>query len=106
MYARVTTLHVQPGKLTELTAFMREAGSPALQQQPGFQGLLVLTAPESDQAMTIALWDNLADIEVSAAASYAPEVTARLGSFVAGPPIRADYEVMIQEGERQGEGTG
>ena len=105
MYARVTTLHVQPGKLGEFTGFMRDAGSPTLKQQPGFQGLLVLTDPKTERAMTIALWANKADIEASAAASYTPVVIAKLASFVTGLPVREDYEVVIQEWEESGTGV-
>lgn len=103
MYARVTSLTVQPGRLPDLTTFMREEGAPVLRQLPGFNALLVLINRKSDQAMTIALWDSLADVEASAAVSQSPEVIARLGSLMAGPPLRADYEVAIQQGRPLGE---
>lgn len=43
MYARVTNVQVQPGKMEELVTLFLDSVLPAARQQKGYKGGLVLT---------------------------------------------------------------
>ena len=62
MHARVTFAQVRPGELHETMGLLRESLFPALKQMKGFKGALLLTNPNTEKFIGIALWETEADI--------------------------------------------
>ena len=62
MHARVTIAQVRPGELLETMYLLRESLYPALKQMNGFQGGLLLTNPNTEKVIGVALWETEADI--------------------------------------------
>lgn len=62
MHARVTFAQVRPGELHETMHLLRESLYPALKQMKGFKSALLLTNPNTEKVIGIALWDTEADI--------------------------------------------
>ena len=97
MYARVTLAQLQPGKIDELTQFLRDNVVPAAKAQQGFKGLLVLTDESSNKGIAIALWETEAAMAAGEASDgYYTQQLARGAQFFAAPPERSAYQVNIQ----------
>ena len=62
MHARVTFAQVRPGELHETMGLVEKSLYPALKQMKGFKGALVLTNPNTERFIGIALWETEADI--------------------------------------------
>ena len=97
MYARVTLAQIQPGKIDELTHFLRDNVVPAAKTQQGFKGLLVLTDENTNKGIAIALWETAAAMATSEASDgYYTVQLARGAHFFAAPPERSVYQLNIQ----------
>lgn len=95
MFARVTTLQLQPGKLDEFLRFFQDWIAPAAATQPGFGGITLMSDPRIGKVVAFGLWDSEADLLASEQAYYQAKL-AEVGGMLAGPPIREAYEVSVQ----------
>jgi heme-degrading monooxygenase HmoA len=90
MYARVLTVHIQPGKIDEMIReYPRYADS--LQQHRGFLGARQLVDRAANKLVSITTWETMADLEASDSVykDNAPDYT----SIFLGPASREIYEV-------------
>ena len=62
MYARVTFAEAPPGQLDETVGLVRETLYPALKEQPGFKGALLLANSDTRKIIGITMWETEADI--------------------------------------------
>ena len=95
MFALVTTLQRQPGKLDEFLRFFQESIAPAATAQPGFGGITLMSDARLDKVVAFGLWDTEADLLASEQAYYQTKL-GEIGRLLAGPPIRESYEVSVQ----------
>ena len=95
MFARVTTLQLQPGKLDVFLRFFQDAVAPAAAAQPGFGGITLLTDPQRGKVVAFGLWDSEADLLASERSYYQARL-AEVGELLAAPPLREVYEVSVQ----------
>jgi len=95
MFARVTTLQLQPGKLDEFLRFFQDSIAPAAAAQPGFGGITLMTDPRLGKVVAFGLWDSEADLLASERAYYQAKL-GEVGRLLAGPPLREAYEVSVQ----------
>jgi heme-degrading monooxygenase HmoA len=95
MFARVTTLQLQPGKLDEFLRIFQDSIAPAATAQPGFGGITLMTDPRIDKVMAVGLWDTMADL-IAGESGYYNEQLAGVRYLLAGPPLREAYEVSVQ----------
>ena len=114
MHARVTFAQVRPGELHETMYLLGASLYPALKQMNGFKGALLLTNPNTEKVIGIALWEREADIPhvTPANRDAAVESIGRRGLTrrffeaspleqmatipLVGPAAREIYEVRIQ----------
>jgi heme-degrading monooxygenase HmoA len=97
MFARVTTVQIQPGAADELTRYINEVAVPAAKQAHGFAGIQVLLNPATNQGMAITFWESEADMAAGEASSgYYTQALAGGARFFAGSPTREAYEVRIK----------
>ena len=98
MFARVTTVQIQPGAADDLTQYLHEVVVPAARQAHGFGGIQILMNPATNQGMAITFWDSEVDMAAGEASSgYYSQALAGGARFYAGPPTRESYEVRIKE---------
>jgi heme-degrading monooxygenase HmoA len=98
MFARVTTVQIQPGTADDLTQYVNEMAVPAAKQAHGFAGIQILINPATNKAIAITFWDSEADMAAGEANSgYYTQALAGGARFFAGPPTREAYEVRIKE---------
>ena len=96
MRARVVMVRIQPDKTDEAADLYRDSVVPAGQQQPGFQGTLLLVDPDTGKGISVTMWESEAAMERSEDSGYLKEQLAKFGSLFAEPPRAEHYEVRVQ----------
>jgi heme-degrading monooxygenase HmoA len=98
MFARVTTVQIQPGAADDLTRYLNEVVVPAAKQSHGFGGIQALVNPATNTGIAITFWDSEADMVAGESSTgYYTQALARAARFLAGTPTREAYEVRIKE---------
>jgi quinol monooxygenase YgiN len=95
MHARVFSNQIQPGKMDEWLSLVQDSIVPALKEQDGFQGFVVMVDREHDKSIGYSMWNSAADLAASEASGNYQQQIAKLGDVLAGVPDRAIYEVTI-----------
>jgi hypothetical protein len=97
MYARVTTTQFSPYRLDEAIDIAREHTVPAAKQQTGFKGYLMLVDRSTGKGITITLWEEENDREVTGPNSeYYRDAIGKVVPFLMEPPNVEDFEIVIQ----------
>ena len=95
MYARVSTLHAQPGNTEEgIRAF--ESLAPQLQSVKGFISTQLLVDRTANTALVVTLYESLADLEAGATFFQQTLANPGVAAILAGAPAVAVYEVALQ----------
>jgi heme-degrading monooxygenase HmoA len=98
MFARVTTVQLQPGAADDVTQYITDIVVPAAKQAHGFGGIQILINPATNMGIAITFWESEADLAAGEASSgYYSQALAGAARFFAGPPMREAYEVRIKE---------
>lgn len=95
MHARVVTNQIQPGKMDEWLAMIRESIVPSLKEQAGFEGFAALIDREHDKSIGYSMWNSLADLAASETSGNYQQQIAKLGGVLAAPPVRKVCEVIV-----------
>jgi hypothetical protein len=96
MYARVTTTQFSPYRLEEAISIIREHTVPAAQQQNGFKGYLLLVDRSTGKGITITLWEEDADRQISGPKSdYYRQEIGRVVPLLTDAPLVEDLEIVI-----------
>ena len=98
MYARISTVKVQPEQVDEAIRIYRESVVPALEGQAGFAGALLLTQPDSGQGISITMWASPEDQVASETSGFYREQLAKFAGLFTVTPVREVYEVSVQAG--------
>jgi heme-degrading monooxygenase HmoA len=93
MYARVVTSQLQPGKKDEWSTIISDSIVPALRQQKGFKGFIMLADTDSDKCIAYSMWETEADLRASETSGFYQEQVAKLKSVLSMPPVREIYEL-------------
>lgn len=97
MHARVTRMQAKPGRVDDIVRISRESVVPEVRRQKGFKGVVQLVDRASDRAVSITLWETLADLEaVEQGGVYAWAIDTVAQAF-AEPHEREVWEVSIRE---------
>lgn len=96
MYARLTTVLIQQGKVEEANNIYRDSVVPAAQQQKGFKGAFLLTDPNTGKNVSISLWETEDDMKASEMSSFVQEQMVKFAAVLAAPPTTEHYEVSVQ----------
>jgi heme-degrading monooxygenase HmoA len=93
MFARVSTVMVQPERRLEAVQIYEDSVIPALRTQRGFEGALLLTQPDSGQGISITMWSSPEDQLASETSGFYREQLAKFAGLFTVAPIREIYEV-------------
>ena len=97
LYARVTTVPVEPGKLDDTVSIIQESVTPVMEKQAGYRGALLLANPDKNVVTSITLWETTADLTGSQFNAAYQDQISQLSELVAGPPMTETYEVKSRE---------
>ena len=92
MHARVVTNQIQPGKMDEWVTLVRDSIVPALRQEKGFKGFVILTARDTGKSVGVSLWETEADRKASESGGSFQEQISKLKGVLDMPPVREIYE--------------
>jgi hypothetical protein len=92
MYARVVTVHVQPGQMDALLRRIRER-IPAVRAIPGFREAQFLTDAHTGTVLGITVWETEADAK---AAPVAGAEGGPLRDLLTAPAAVAYYELSLR----------
>ena len=94
MHARVTTLHMDPSTLDEVTARLESEDVPGFKQLDGFKGMTVLGDRQSGDTIAVTFWESEEAMRASEeAVKGARRRAAETGR--AGEPQVARFEVIL-----------
>jgi len=93
MHAKVVHFQIKPGKKDDVIRLFGEFIVPGAEKQKGFKSGMLLTDPNTDKALSIALWETEAAIKASEAGGYYQEWVAKLSDALVSAPARELYEV-------------
>lgn len=98
MHARVSQFSVASEKLNDFVAAVNSA-LPLMQQQQGFQGLLVLRVQQSKppDVRVMTLWDSEQALHDSENSLYFYQTLSRVLAFAQAFPIMRDEEVILHD---------
>jgi len=96
MFARVITVHVQPGKIDEAATVYRDSIIPAAKEQKGFSGAMLLTDPVTGKGISVTLWETEANQKASEASGYVAQQVGKIAPLLAGPPVRESFVVSAK----------
>jgi quinol monooxygenase YgiN len=94
MYVRMVTNKLQPGKVDEWEALVREAIVPSLRNQKGFKGFVVMKDHAGNRGVGYSLWETEEDLRASEASAPYPQLIERLTAVLDGRPQRDVYEYV------------
>jgi heme-degrading monooxygenase HmoA len=89
MHARLTTRQIEAGRIDEAIGIYRDTVVPAVSQQQGSKGGLVMTDRGMGKVMAISLWETEADLR-----AYEP--SGATDALSKGAPVREVYEVGVE----------
>ncbi len=95
MYARLVTVMIQRGNMDETVAMFRDSVVPALKEQEGFKGALLLTDRKAGKACAVVLWETEEDMLASETSGFYQDQIAKFAAVFAGPPIREHYGISV-----------
>jgi heme-degrading monooxygenase HmoA len=93
MYARVTTFPIQPGNLDEV---IRLFESLAPKSEQGFVSGLLLTDRAANKAITVTVWETLADLNASDTYRQQQLASSQVAALLAGKPVAEVCEVAVR----------
>jgi hypothetical protein len=86
---------VKPGQLVAVTTLYTDKVVPLIEQQHGFHGLLVLRNSETDQEVSISLWDTKGDMD-DFAIHHVPQLMKEFLPYLTAAPAVAVHQVCCQ----------
>ena len=94
MYARVTNVQFPPAMRKEVVGVAQGLG-PILERQQGFQGLNVLSDPDTGEGIIVSFWETEDDAKASETdASYIGQMSM-MSSFLYEPLTPKTYEANV-----------
>jgi heme-degrading monooxygenase HmoA len=96
MYARVTTVAVQPDKIAETIRIYNESVLPAIKAAAGNQGVYLLMDEATGMGLSVTLWATEADGQAYDTSGTYRELVGKVATFFSAPPSLATYTVGAQ----------
>ena len=93
MYAQISRVQIQPGKLDEAIGVFTNSVLPLVSQQKGFKTVYLFVDRSEDRVIVTNLWETEADVAALLESGFYQEQVAKFASIFAGPPERGVYEV-------------
>jgi quinol monooxygenase YgiN len=95
MYARVVRNRIQPGKVDEWFAIVRDSIVPALKEVDGFKGFVAMVDRTNERTIGYSIWETADALTASEESGDYRTQIAKLGDVVAEPPEREQYELTV-----------
>ena len=97
MYARVTTVQVQPAKMEEAIQITNESIIPAIRQQEGLISFTDLIDRSTGKATLVTLFETEADMKAGMSSGFVEQQVAKIAPLLTETPLIEFYEVLAHE---------
>ena len=97
MFARLTIVQVDPGKMAEVVKLYKDSVVPADRSKKGYRGVYLLTDDKTGKGYSISLWDSEEDAIANETSGYDKEQVGKFAEFFTGPPAQEGCEVSVQD---------
>ncbi len=98
MHARVVYMEYSPYRCDEAVDIVQKRVISAAREQKGFKGFWMLLDRSSGKSLTISLWEEERDLNMSGENSaYFQEGISHLIPLLSAEPNVEDFELVIQE---------
>ena len=97
MYASVLTGRAKPDRLDDVIGFYEKSVLPAMKEQTGCKGALLLCNHSTRQFMVISLWESLAGLLAAEASAYLQAQLREMRVLLERPLANEHYLVSIQD---------
>jgi quinol monooxygenase YgiN len=95
MHARVVSNRIQPGKVDEWFAIVRDSIVPALRELEGFKGFVAMVDRANDRTIGYSIRETAEALAASEESGNYRAQIAKLGDVLAEPPNRDQYELTV-----------
>ncbi len=95
MYARVTSVDIQQGKIEDAIRTYQEQVLPATAQQPGYVSAILFIDRDTRRALSITVWQSEDDMSAGEVSTYYIEQLRKMAAFFAAMPLRETFEVPV-----------
>ena len=93
MYAQISRVQIQPGKMDEAIGIFADSVLPLVRQQKGFKTVYLFVDRSTDKVVVTNIWETEADVAALLESGFYQEQVAKFASIFASPPERGVYEV-------------
>jgi heme-degrading monooxygenase HmoA len=97
MFARVSFGTIPQNKNDEFTKIQKNSILPAVKNQKGYKGYLVLLNAQTGEGITISIWDSEQVMKATEASGLYKQLVAKVMPVLSGTTTMKQYEVVIKE---------
>ncbi len=97
MYASVLSGQVKQDRLDDAVSIYKKSILPAMKEQTGFQGSILLGNPDSHQFIAISIWETKIDMLSGEASAHLQAQLHKIRPFLVRPLANAHYVVNVQD---------
>lgn len=97
MHARVTTGQFPLEEMDEAVRIYNDDAVPAMREQRGFEGVLMLVDRETGKGISISLWSSEAEMLVGEQSSYYRTQIAKFSQLLLQAPDTDHFEVAVHK---------
>lgn len=96
MFARVTTVSIQPDKVADVTRIYNESILPAVKAASGNHAVFLLVDAASGKGLSITIWNTREAGESYDASGTYREMVSKVAPYFAAPASLDTYEIAAQ----------
>lgn len=96
MHVRVVSAPLKPDAIPEGVAVFENSVAPAMKEQPGFVGAMLLVNETENKFISFSQWETEADMQASEASGYLQAQMAKIATMLAAPPANEHFELAAQ----------
>ncbi len=97
VFARITLVEVEKGKMDEAIKVYEESVVPAAKSQNGYLSAHLLVDREAGKGVSITAWETEKDADAGEQSGYYQEQIAKFKGIFSAPPVRKKYEIAVSD---------
>jgi heme-degrading monooxygenase HmoA len=94
MFARIASFYLKSNSHADYTRTFENEILPLLRKQKGFKEQITLSNPNSQETVSISLWENKANADAYNTNTY-PEVLRTFGKLIDGTPKVQTFDTVV-----------
>jgi heme-degrading monooxygenase HmoA len=96
MFGRVITIQVDPGDMDKTISIYGDDVIPALKQQEGFVGALLLGDRKTGKNVSITMWDSEESLNAGLQSGFTKEQIDKFSPVFKAKPTPEDLEILLK----------